>query len=143
MYDDLAVGVVLDNTGRQPLRLRDISFGSGPGVTVTGMWIAGSDQVGAEHHGYGLTEFPPDTAYTPGWVDRVDARDAVIPAHTEMFLVFRLHEDEPALPGEPRKVSGLRIGYTVDHRFHVATSNFIVGFVADEECDLSTEDQQS
>ena len=140
MYDDIAVGVVLDNTAREPLRLGGISFGVGPGISVTGMWVAAEDEVGIEHHGYGITEFPPDIAYTPGWVDRVDARGALIPAQTLMFLVVRLHQDEPALPGEPRTVNGLRIDYTVDHHPYAATSDFIAGFSVDDECDPSAEE---
>jgi hypothetical protein len=134
-YDDISVGIVVTNPGDVPVTITDVGFSALDGVQLTGAWIADEDKVGAEYHGYGVGSFPPDESYSPGWVDRVEAVGAVVPAHHETFLVVRLQTDGRTSAPDPLLASGPRIGYGVDRHRFVATSDFVAGFAEDSQCE--------
>lgn len=135
--DDVTFGFVFENTGASPAEIRDLAFDSLDGVTVTGSWIAEQDRVGDEWHGYGVGPYPPDEEYHPGWPDRVDAVGATIPGEHETFLVVRLQRDGELAAGAPHLAVGPRLTYSVDRHDYVATSDAIVGFELDGDCDPS------
>jgi hypothetical protein len=136
LYSDISVGIVVTNAGEIPVTITDIDFADLDGVRLTGAWIADEDKVGAEYHGYGVGTFPPDVSYSPGWVDRVDAIGAVVPAHHETFLVVRLQTDGQTSASTPLLATGPRIGYGYDRHRFIATSDFVAGFAEDSQCEV-------
>jgi hypothetical protein len=129
--DDVIVGIVVDNIGDSPATVTGFSFATLDGVSLTDEWIVDSDKTADGQHGYGAVTYPPDETYTPGWVDRVEAIGAAIPADHETFLVVRLHRDRMPALGVSSHAAGPRIEYAVDRHSYVAASDFVAGFTAD------------
>jgi hypothetical protein len=142
--DDVIVGIVVDNTADSPATVTGFSFATLEGVSVTDQWIVDSDKVGDGEHGYGAVAYPPDESYTPGWVNRVDAVGATIPADHETFLVVRLHRDRTPTPEASSYAAGPKIDYSVDRHTYTAVSDFVAGFTAniDEACGPAGDDDE-
>ena len=123
-YDDVLVGVSLENPGDTDVTITDLTFPTLEGVDVAEAWLVDPDpQDDGTTLGYGVEEYPIDASTRPRWDDRVPAVGATLAADHTAFIALHLrHVDPDAL------VEGVSVSYRLGDALHTVESNIRVEF---------------
>jgi hypothetical protein len=125
-YDDVLVGVPLENPGNADVTITDLTFPTLEGVDVVEAWLVDADpQDDGTTLGYGVEEFPIDASTRPSWDDRVPAVGATLAADHDAFIALHLRRVDP-----DALLDGVSVSYRLGEALHTVESNWQVEFAS-------------